>query len=186
MGNKNWHETGEKVLEVQKWAQINNTRDKKYGRDSFASLTFSCLSLGLKKQQLEMPPTKKKKGKLHFSILLYIQQLMKKPEFTLKPEDWHLWLQESRDKNFYFNIQSQIMSHPYFIHTDHTQNEHDCVHTQFFFTWRWWLWAISNNGFRSDSLYEKKIGEDLVFNNALPKSSTINTSRESKGQTKIA
>ena len=24
-------------------------------------------------------------------------------------------------------------------------------------------WAISNNGFRSDSLYEKKIGEDLVF-----------------------
>ena len=34
-------------------------------------------------------------------------------------------------------------------------------------------WAISNNGFRSDSLYEKKIGEDLVFNNALPKSLTI-------------
>ena len=30
-------------------------------------------------------------------------------------------------------------------------------------------WAISNNGFRSDSLYEKKIGEDLVFDNALPK-----------------
>ena len=30
-------------------------------------------------------------------------------------------------------------------------------------------WAISNNGFRSDSLYEKKIGEDLVFNNALSK-----------------
>ena len=24
-------------------------------------------------------------------------------------------------------------------------------------------WAISNNGFRSDSLYEKKIGEDLVL-----------------------
>ena len=38
----------------------------------------------------------------------------------------------------------------------------------------WWKdWAISNNGFRSDSLYEKKIGEDLVFNNALPKSLTI-------------
>ena len=34
-------------------------------------------------------------------------------------------------------------------------------------------WAISNNGFLSDSLYEKKIGEDLVFNNALPKSLTI-------------
>ena len=34
-------------------------------------------------------------------------------------------------------------------------------------------WTISNNGFRSDSLYEKKIGEDLVFNNALPKSLTI-------------
>ena len=34
-------------------------------------------------------------------------------------------------------------------------------------------WAISNNGFRSDSLYEKKIWEDLVFNNALPKSLTI-------------
>ena len=34
-------------------------------------------------------------------------------------------------------------------------------------------WAISNNGFRSDSFYEKKIGEDLVFNNALPKSLTI-------------
>ena len=34
-------------------------------------------------------------------------------------------------------------------------------------------WAISNNGFRSDSLYEKKIGEDLVFNDALPKSLTI-------------
>ena len=33
--------------------------------------------------------------------------------------------------------------------------------------------AISNDGFRSDSLYEKKIGEDLVFNNALPKSLTI-------------
>ena len=47
-------------------------------------------------------------------------------------------------------------------------------------------WAISNNGFRSDSLYEKKIGEDLVFNNALPKSLTINTSRVSKGKTKIA
>ena len=46
--------------------------------------------------------------------------------------------------------------------------------------------AISNNGFRSDSLYEKKIGEDLVFNNALPKSLTINTSRVSKGKTKIA
>ena len=46
-------------------------------------------------------------------------------------------------------------------------------------------WAISNNGFRSDSLYEKKIGEDLVFNNALPKSLTINTSRVSKGKTKI-
>ena len=36
-----------------------------------------------------------------------------------------------------------------------------------------WQWVISNNGFRSDSLYEKKIGEDLVFNNALPKSLTI-------------
>ena len=48
------------------------------------------------------------------------------------------------------------------------------------------VWAISNNGFRSDSLYEKKIGEDLVFNNALPKSLTINTSRVSKGKTKIA
>ena len=47
-------------------------------------------------------------------------------------------------------------------------------------------WAISNNGFRSDSLYEKKIGEDLVFNNALPKSLTINTSRVSKGKTKIS
>ena len=47
-------------------------------------------------------------------------------------------------------------------------------------------WAISNNGFRSDSLYEKKIGEDLVFDNALPKSLTINTSRVSKGKTKIA
>ena len=47
-------------------------------------------------------------------------------------------------------------------------------------------WAISNNGFCSDSLYEKKIGEDLVFNNALPKSLTINTSRVSKGKTKIA
>ena len=47
-------------------------------------------------------------------------------------------------------------------------------------------WAISNNGFRSDSFYEKKIGEDLVFNNALPKSLTINTSRVSKGKTKIA
>ena len=47
-------------------------------------------------------------------------------------------------------------------------------------------WAISNNGFRSDSLYEKKIGEDLVFNNALPKSLTINTSRMSEGKTKIA
>ena len=46
--------------------------------------------------------------------------------------------------------------------------------------------AISNNGFRSDSLYEKNIGEDLVFNNALPKSLTINTSRVSKGKTKIA
>ena len=34
-------------------------------------------------------------------------------------------------------------------------------------------WAISNNGFLSDSLYEKKIGEDLVFNNALPLSLTI-------------
>ena len=34
-------------------------------------------------------------------------------------------------------------------------------------------WAISNNGFLLDSLYEKKIGEDLVFNNALPKSLTI-------------
>ena len=34
-------------------------------------------------------------------------------------------------------------------------------------------WAISNNGFLSDSLYEKKIWEDLVFNNALPKSLTI-------------
>ena len=34
-------------------------------------------------------------------------------------------------------------------------------------------WAISNNGSRSDSLYEKKIGEDLFFNNALPKSLTI-------------
>ena len=34
-------------------------------------------------------------------------------------------------------------------------------------------WAISNNGFLSDSLYEKKIGEDLVFNNTLPKSLTI-------------
>ena len=34
-------------------------------------------------------------------------------------------------------------------------------------------WAISNNGFRSDSLYEKKIGVDLVFNNAIPKSLTI-------------
>ena len=47
-------------------------------------------------------------------------------------------------------------------------------------------WAISNNGFRSDSLYEKKIGEDLVCNNVLPKSLTINTSRVSKGKTKIA
>ena len=47
-------------------------------------------------------------------------------------------------------------------------------------------WAISNNCFRSDSLYEKKIEEDLVFNNALPKSLTINTSRVSKGKTKIA
>ena len=47
-------------------------------------------------------------------------------------------------------------------------------------------WAISNNGFRSDSLYEEKIGDDLVFNNALPKSLTINTSRVSKGKPKIA
>ena len=47
-------------------------------------------------------------------------------------------------------------------------------------------WAISNNGFRSDSLYEKKIVVDLVFNNALAKSLTINTSRVSKGKTKIA
>ena len=46
--------------------------------------------------------------------------------------------------------------------------------------------AISNNGFHLDSLYEKKIEEDLVFNNALPKSLTINTSRVSKGKTKIA
>ena len=34
-------------------------------------------------------------------------------------------------------------------------------------------WAISNYGFLLDSLYGKKIGEDLVFNNALPKSLTI-------------
>ena len=34
-------------------------------------------------------------------------------------------------------------------------------------------WAISNNGCLSDSLYKKKIWEDLVFNNALPKSLTI-------------
>ena len=34
-------------------------------------------------------------------------------------------------------------------------------------------WAISNYGFLLDNLYEKKIGEDLVFNNALPKSLTI-------------
>ena len=34
-------------------------------------------------------------------------------------------------------------------------------------------WAISNNGFLLDSLYGKKIGEDLVFNNAFPKSLTI-------------
>ena len=47
-------------------------------------------------------------------------------------------------------------------------------------------WAIWNNGFRSNSLFEKKIGEDLVFNNALPKSLTINTSRVSKVKTKIA
>ena len=47
-------------------------------------------------------------------------------------------------------------------------------------------WAISNNGFRSDSLYEKKIWEDLVFNNTLPKVFKNNTSRVSKGKTKIA
>ena len=55
-----------------------------------------------------------------------------------------------------------------------------------YYTFEQTQWAISNNGFRSDSLYEKKFGEDLVFNNALPKSLTINTSRVSKGKTKIA
>ena len=34
-------------------------------------------------------------------------------------------------------------------------------------------WAISNYCFLLDSLYEKKIGEDLVFNSALTKSLTI-------------
>ena len=33
--------------------------------------------------------------------------------------------------------------------------------------------AISNYGLLLDSLYEQKIGEDLVFNNSLPKSLTI-------------
>ena len=34
-------------------------------------------------------------------------------------------------------------------------------------------WAISNYGFLLDSLYEKKIGEDLVFNNSFSKSLTL-------------
>ena len=47
-------------------------------------------------------------------------------------------------------------------------------------------WAITNNGFRSDSLYEKKIAEDLVFNDALPKSLTITQVACLKAKPKIA
>ena len=43
-----------------------------------------------------------------------------------------------------------------------------------------------NNGFLLDSLHEKKIGEDVVFNDALPKSLKNNTNRLSEGKTKIA
>ena len=56
----------------------------------------------------------------------------------------------------------------HYYETFNTGNSESCLCSSIVYSGQFQI-----NGFRSDSLYEKKIGEDLVFNNALPKSLTI-------------